>query len=95
MLRIALSDGIVQPRLSALLALYREEELEADIRLFEVPLGQQLKGLRDDLCDAGFSKSEEPGEGLIVTPAWSDPLVIAVPARHPLLVHGEIPLEDV
>ncbi|UQP97332.1 LysR family transcriptional regulator [Xanthomonas arboricola pv. juglandis] len=95
MLRIALSDGIVQPRLSALLALCREEEPEVDIRLFEVPLGQQLKGLRDDLYDAGFAKSEVPGEGFIATPAWSDPLVIAVPARHPLLAHRELPLEDV
>ncbi|WP_122825940.1 LysR family substrate-binding domain-containing protein [Burkholderia pseudomallei] len=29
------------------------------------------------------------------TPVWRDPLVVAVPARHPLLKHTRIPLEDV
>lgn len=28
-----------------------------DIRLFEVPLSQQIKGLHDDLYDVGFSRS--------------------------------------
>ncbi|MGF6597576.1 DNA-binding transcriptional LysR family regulator [Paraburkholderia sp. GAS448] len=56
MLRIALSDGIVQPRLSALLALCREEEPEVDIRLFEVPLAQQLRACVMTY-DAGFAKS--------------------------------------
>lgn len=36
-LRIALSDGIAHSRLTALLALCREEEPEVEIRLFEIP----------------------------------------------------------
>ncbi|MBK6869119.1 MAG: LysR family transcriptional regulator [Burkholderiales bacterium] len=94
-LRIALSDGITPSRLPALLALCRQEEPEVDIRLFEVPLSQQLKGLHDDLYDAGFAMSNEVGEGVLATPAWTDPLVVAVPARHPLLAHKRIPLSEV
>jgi DNA-binding transcriptional LysR family regulator len=93
-LRIALSDGVALPRLASLLAQCREEDPEVDVRLFEVPLAQQLKGLRGDLYDAGFAHMPDVGDGIASQPAWSDALVIAVPPRHPLLVHRCIPLEE-
>jgi DNA-binding transcriptional LysR family regulator len=94
-LRIALSDGITPARLSALLALSRQEEPETEIRLSEVPLSQQIKGLHDDLYDVGLAQSDEVGDGLIAEAVWDDPLMVAVPARHPLLAHKHLPLEDV
>lgn len=94
-LRIALSDGITSLRLPALLALCRQEEPEVDIRLFQVPLSQQIKGLQDDLYDVGFAQSDEVGEGISAEAVWSDPLMVAVPARHPLLKHKRIPLDEV
>ncbi|WP_273649395.1 LysR family transcriptional regulator, partial [Pseudomonas aeruginosa] len=45
-LRIAISDGTVDQRLSAFLADCREEEPEIEIRLSEVPLAEQIRGLR-------------------------------------------------
>lgn len=94
-LRIALSDRITPSRLPALLARCREEDPEIEIRLFEVSLAQQIKGLHDDLYDAGFSMSDEVGEGLIVEPTWEDELMVAVPARHPVLAYKRIPLDEV
>ncbi|WP_336190536.1 LysR family transcriptional regulator [Pseudomonas aeruginosa] len=94
-LRIALSDGITPSRLPALLALCRQEEPEVEIRLFEVPLSQQIKGLHDDLYDVGFAQSDEVADGITAEPIWSDPLMVAVPARHPLLKHKRIPLDEV
>ncbi|HNK04817.1 MAG TPA: LysR substrate-binding domain-containing protein [Accumulibacter sp.] len=94
-LRIALSDGITPSRLPALLARCREEDPETEVRLFEVPLAQQLNGLRDDLYDAGFSMADEVGDGIIVEPAWEDELMVAVPARHPLLAYKRVPPEEV
>jgi DNA-binding transcriptional LysR family regulator len=93
-LRIALSDGITPSRLPALLALCRQEEPEVEIRLFELPLSQQIKGLREDLYDVGFAQSDEVGDGIVAFPVWSDPLMVAVPARHPLLAYKRIPLEE-
>ncbi|WP_024889318.1 LysR family transcriptional regulator [Luteimonas huabeiensis] len=93
-LRIALSDGITPSRLPALLALCRQEEPEVDLRFFEVPLSQQIKGLHDDLYDVGFAQSDEVGDGIVAIPAWSDALMVAVPARHPLLAHKRIPLDE-
>lgn len=93
-LRVALSDGITPSRLPALLALCRQEEPEVDIRLFEVPLSQQIKGLHDDLYDVGFAQSDEVGESIVAEAVWSDALMVAVPARHPLLKYKRIPLEE-
>ncbi len=94
-LRIALSDGIAPSRLPALLAQCRQEEPELGFRLFEVPLSQQIKGLHDDLYDVGFAQSDEVGDGLLADPAWCDPLVVAVPAEHPLAARQSIPLDEV
>lgn len=92
-LRVALSDGITPSRLPALLALCRQEEPEVELRFFEVSLSQQIKGLHDDLYDVGFAQSNEVGDSIVAVPVWSDPLMVAVPARHPLLAHKRIPLD--
>jgi DNA-binding transcriptional LysR family regulator len=93
-LRVALSDGITPSRLAALLALCREEEPEVEIRLYEVPLAQQIKGLLHDTYDLGFAQAGDVGESLTAEPVWTDQLMVAVPARHPLLRYKRIPLEE-
>jgi DNA-binding transcriptional LysR family regulator len=94
-LRIALSDGITPSRLPLLLARCREEDPEMEIRLFEVPLSQQIKGLHDDLYDVGLSMANEVGDGIMAESVWDDPLMVAVPERHPLLIFKRVPLEEV
>jgi DNA-binding transcriptional LysR family regulator len=93
-LRVALSDGITPSRLSALLVNCRQEEPDVEIRFFEVPLSQQIKGLNEDLYDVGFAQSNEVGDGVVAIPAWSDTLMVALPSRHPLLAHKRIPLDE-
>lgn len=75
-LRVALSDGITPSRFSTFLALCRQEEPEIEIRLSEVPLTQQIKGLHDDLYDVGFAQSDEVGDGV------GDPLACEGHARQ-------------
>ena len=93
-LRIAVSDGAIDPRLSALLARCREEEPEIEIRLSEVPLADQLRGLRSGDFSIGFAHTAEVGDGIVTEPLWHDPLMVAVPARHPLLSHKAVPLHQ-
>lgn len=93
-LRIALSDGIAQSRLSTLLERCREDEPEEEIRLSEVPLSQQIKGLHSNMYEAGFSQSNDVGEGLIAEAIWDEPLVIVVPTRHPLLEKRRLSLAE-
>ena len=95
MLRIALSDGIVPQRFSSLLARCREQEPDIEIRLFEVPLSQQVRGLRDGLYDVGFARLGEVGDDVAATPIWKDQLVVVVPSRHPLLAHKRVALREV
>ena len=61
----------------------------------EVPLAQQIRGLQDDLYDAGFSMAAHAGDGIVVTPACEVELMVAVPARHLLLAFKKVPLEEV
>ncbi|GAO23967.1 LysR family transcriptional regulator [Alicycliphilus sp. B1] len=94
-LRIALSDGVTLSRLPALLARCREEDPEIQVQLYEVPLAQQIRGLHDDLYDAGFSMADNAGDGILTIPVWEDELMVAVPARHPLLAYKRVPLDEV
>lgn len=94
-IRLALSDGIPQGRLASLLARCREEEPEVEICLSEVTFREQVRGLNDGLFDIGLAQSDEVGDGLVAEPVWFDPLVVAVPARHPLLSYRRVPLEEV
>ena len=93
-LRIAICDSLAQPRVATLLARSREEEPELGIRVFELPFSQQLKGLHNDLLDIGFALSDAVNDGLVAEPAWSDPLSVIVPTRHPLLAHAQVKLDD-
>ncbi|MCA8073140.1 LysR family transcriptional regulator [Burkholderia vietnamiensis] len=93
-LRVALSDGIPPTCFSALLALCRQEEPEIEIRLTEIPLSQQIKGLQEDLYDVGFAQSDEAGDGIVAESVWHDPLMVVVPARHPLLAYKRVPIDE-
>lgn len=94
-LRIGLAGDIGGNRLSALLALCRQEAPQVNIRLAEVPLRQLLHGLSTDLFDAGFAMVDEADGVIEATAVWEDPFVVAVPARHPLLAFKEVPLQEV
>jgi DNA-binding transcriptional LysR family regulator len=93
-LRIAVSDGLAQPRLSSLFARCREEDPDVEIRLFEMPFAQQVSGLRHDLLDAGFALASDVGANLLAKSVWTDGVAVVVPARHPLVAHRRIPLAE-
>lgn len=85
-LRIALSDSLAQPRMTELLAKCREEEPLTDIRVLEMTVGEMICALKFDQIDAGFTvHAGYQTENHITDVVWSDRLVFAVPARHPLL----------
>lgn len=60
----------------------------------EVSLAEQLRGLRDDTFDIGFARTDECGDDIVSVPLWQEALVVAVPARHPLLAHPVIPINE-
>lgn len=58
-------------------------------------MSQQIKGLCDDLYDVGFAQSDEVGDEILAEAVWDGPFMGAVPARHPLLTHKNLPLKEV
>lgn len=92
-LRIAVSDRMAPTRLAALLTMYRERTPEVEIRLFEVSLAEQVKGLRENFYDAGFTQSVVAGQEFTTQAVWTEPVMLALPKRHPLLVYEHIPIE--
>lgn len=93
-LRIAISDGAIDPRLSSFLACCREDEPEIEVRLTETSLAEQLRGLRSGDFDIGIAYTNEVNDGVIAEPLWRDPIMSIIPARHPLLVHKEVALDE-
>lgn len=93
-LRIAFCDSLAQPRIATLLARSREEEPELEIRVFEMPFTQQLRGLHHDLLDLGFALSDAVNDGLVAEPVWIDPMAVVLSARHPLLAHMQVKLAE-
>lgn len=93
-LRIAISDGAVEPRLSALLARCRAEEPELEVRMSEMPLSAQLRGLRNGHFDIGFALSSDGGTDIAARAVWIDPLLTAIPLGHPLAAFPRVPLAE-
>lgn len=92
-IRVALSDCIPYDRLQTLLAGCLISEPEVEIRIHEVSFSMQVKGLLSDLYDVGFARSGN-APGICAQAAWTDKLVAALPAGHPLLKHRQIPLAE-
>lgn len=65
-----------------------------EIRLIEVPLAEQVRGLRSGDFHLGFAHIGEVGGDILAEALWSDSLVLAIPALHPLLAHSAVPLDE-
>ena len=93
-LRLAVPRGCIDPRLSTVLARSREEDPEVVVRLTEASLAEQLRGLHSGNFNAGVAYTADVGDGIVAEPIWTDSLAAAISARHPLLIHKRIPLEE-
>jgi DNA-binding transcriptional LysR family regulator len=89
-LRIAVPSGCIDPRLSTFRTLPRGRSGRrdtsnrglADRAIARTP----FRELQFGVCDTA-----EVGDGIIAEPVWVDSVAVAVAARHPLLVHKQIP----
>ncbi|HCE6397625.1 MULTISPECIES: LysR family transcriptional regulator [Pseudomonas] len=95
-LRIGLTDGLAQPRLTRLLARCREEEPLTEVRVVEMTFSEMVKALGHDQIDAGFTTAHsELNGGFVKKVVWTDRPAIAIPRNHPLLSLEKIPLQEV
>jgi DNA-binding transcriptional LysR family regulator len=64
------------------------------VRLSSLPLAQRLAAVRTGALDAAFVRALDDAPGLQLLPAWTDRLVVALPAAHPLAAKPVLKLAD-
>jgi DNA-binding transcriptional LysR family regulator len=82
-LRLGTSDGIGD-RLDVLLGEFTRRAPGAQLELVHAPTAQRLQRVRDGSLDATIVRGDWPGAGLDFTPLWTDEVLVALPAAHPL-----------
>jgi DNA-binding transcriptional LysR family regulator len=95
-LRIGTSTGLGE-HLDRVLAAFAEREPDIQAELVSLPVRERLVRVADGRLDAAFVRaatSEGPVPGVRVVPLWTDPLVAALPAGHPLAARDEVALDE-
>lgn len=93
-LRIGISDGVVQHRLTALLLKCRHGHPAIQVQMLEMSYAQQMQAIRNELIDAGLAFGPEGSQDIVATPVWTDPLSVVLPAHHPLAEYRQVTLVD-
>ncbi|MEU9097677.1 LysR family transcriptional regulator [Streptomyces sp. NPDC048361] len=92
-LRLGTSNGLGD-HLDRVLDVFAGLAPDTAVELTSAPARERLAQVADGRLDAAFVRAPEPAPGLRVVPLWQDPLVVALPAAHPLARHEEIALSD-
>ncbi|WP_345355547.1 LysR family substrate-binding domain-containing protein [Actinoallomurus liliacearum] len=87
-------EGRLGSRLDALLTALTERAPRLMVELVSAGPAARLQQVRDGDLDAAFIRGADQGPGLELLPLWSDDLVAALPARHPLVAEEEVALAD-
>lgn len=64
------------------------------VQLVSAATRDRLEQVADGRLDAAFVRSLEPAPGVRIMPLWEDPLVVALPAAHPLAREAELAIAD-
>ncbi|MEU0822577.1 LysR family transcriptional regulator [Streptomyces mirabilis] len=92
-LRLGTSTGL-GAHLDRVLAGFAERKPAVQVELVSLPAQERLARVVDGRLDAAFVRGAEPLAGVRVLPLWSDPLVAALPAGHPLAARDGIDLAE-
>ncbi|MFF4183024.1 LysR substrate-binding domain-containing protein [Streptomyces sp. NPDC001691] len=92
-LRLGTSAGLGE-HLDRVLGAFAEIAPDIAVELVSTPTRDRLAQVADGRLDAAFVRSPQPAPGLRVLPLWEDPLVVALPAAHPLARQDEIALSE-
>lgn len=92
-LRIGTSTGLGE-HLDRVLAAFARHAPGVPVELHSLPVAERLARVAGGRLDAAFVRGVEPVQGVRVLPLWPDPLVVALPATHPLAARTEIGVGD-
>jgi DNA-binding transcriptional LysR family regulator len=83
-LRVAIGDGLADPRIARLVARSRDEDPEIDVQMMHSSLPAQLRELLSGALDVGFTLSPSDDRELRSVPLWKDPAALIMRPDHPL-----------
>jgi DNA-binding transcriptional LysR family regulator len=90
-LRLGTSQGLGERLDEALCELTRVAPT-LQVRLVAAPAKQRIAHVRSGLLDAAFVRNLDGADGVELLPMWGEPLVVALPATHPLAAEPVIRL---
>ena len=94
-LRVGIADGLAQLRLSQCLSQWRGAVPQIGIQLSECRATRLADALRREEIDIGLSFGVEDMEGVAQEPAWSDTIVVVLPAAHALASRETLSIDEV
>jgi LysR family transcriptional regulator, benzoate and cis,cis-muconate-responsive activator of ben and cat genes len=77
-----------------MLARFHAARPEVKIRLHNLTKAEQLQALRERRIAVGFNRLVPPEDDLVIETVLREPLMVAMPERHPLSVRPSISLAD-
>jgi DNA-binding transcriptional LysR family regulator len=89
-LRVAIDDGIADPRIARLIAQSRAEDSGVDIQILHAPSPVQVRDLYAGVLDVGFSLTPCHDREMGSVPVWKDPVVLIMRPDHPLAADTRI-----
>ncbi|MFG3115479.1 LysR substrate-binding domain-containing protein [Streptomyces sp. NPDC048197] len=92
-LRIGTNVGL-GVRLEHLLTTLAERAPHVTVELTSAEPATRLQHVRDGELDAAFIRGVDQSPGLDLIPVWQDPLVVALPATHPLAARQTVDIAD-
>ncbi|MFC5181567.1 LysR family transcriptional regulator [Actinomadura harenae] len=93
-LRIGTSQGLGD-RLDQVLDRLAAAAPRLRVRLSGAPLAERLAAVRGGALDAAFVRVLGDAPGLELLPLWTEPLVVVLPAAHPLAGHATLTIDQV
>lgn len=83
-LRIAITDGVPQYRVSTLISKLRQHNHELDVRLYEMTPSKLQEAIQSHEIDLGLALSAPENHDIESTPLWHDGLCALLPNDHSL-----------
>jgi DNA-binding transcriptional LysR family regulator len=90
-LRLGTSIGLGE-RLARLLAAFQSRAPGRTVELVRMPASARLRQVADGTLDAALLRGASGHPGVRLEPVWTDALVVALPAAHPLADTPELAL---
>jgi len=92
-IEVGLSGSHFLGPVPALIARYTQTHPQVQVLLNEMNPAAQIEALRERRIDVSISRSAIDDDELCSRPLWPDPLVVALPASHPLAARKRLALD--